>query len=488
MESKSMVSDKSEQTEDEVKLKTNSTADGKPLKGLLKKSSSSSSSSSSSEGQSVKKEKKRVKFAETTTVVWEDWPEDIIPPIKPPSDFNLVEIAAQGFMFEPPIEYQDLLPFDPPPDYRDCVQSPFSLFNSLVSCDTHPAISFIDEDESKNSEKNSNELDASASNSQWQEIILNETKLLEEDIIDVLKEDEILQAIGSQATDLDNVFHPSHEDQWNEDDFPVHYHSESSLDPKRGRTGKDAHEDKNSLSSENSSDVASETSEANSDIASDSSFTSQDTIILTNAIGLSNKSHLNENNDKKSQDTSVINCFPPEYREIDVNLDFEPKLSKPVLEIIHDEEDDMDTAERKESENTDASKNETKIKPQLDSNKIESTVTEAQLKRESLSSSLFKKEANNSGQYYVNKTVINTETTSDIVSLRKEENRKSYPQKVSIIERKEASKSDTGVSVATITENFEKREQQSISASVEMRNNKMRTTSSGKLKRKERDE
>lgn len=83
----------------------------KPLKGLLKSSPSSGD-----------KSKKRVQFSETLLVFCDDWPEELMPQIialKSPSDFSLVEVAAQGYMFEPPVEYQDCLSFDPPPDYRD---------------------------------------------------------------------------------------------------------------------------------------------------------------------------------------------------------------------------------------------------------------------------------------------------------------------------------------------------------------------------------
>ena len=87
-------------------------ASEKPLKGLLKSSSTSGET----------KSKKKVSFSETLLVFCDDWPVELMPQIialKSPSDFNLLEVAAQGYMFEPPIEYQDVLSFDPPPDYRD---------------------------------------------------------------------------------------------------------------------------------------------------------------------------------------------------------------------------------------------------------------------------------------------------------------------------------------------------------------------------------
>lgn len=86
----------------------------KPLKSLLKTTQSSGD-----------KSKKRVQFSETLLVFCDDWPEELMPQIialKSPSDFSLVEVAAQGYMFEPPAEYQDCLSFDPPPDYRDLGQ------------------------------------------------------------------------------------------------------------------------------------------------------------------------------------------------------------------------------------------------------------------------------------------------------------------------------------------------------------------------------
>ena len=89
----------------------------KKLKGLLKKPGSDKKSRADRSGR-------RVTFSETMMVFCDDWPMEYMPQImamKSPSDFNLVEVAASGYMFEPPIEYQDCLPFDPPPDYRDVI-------------------------------------------------------------------------------------------------------------------------------------------------------------------------------------------------------------------------------------------------------------------------------------------------------------------------------------------------------------------------------
>lgn len=89
----------------------------KKLKGLLKKPGTDKKSRSDRSGR-------RVTFSETMMVFCDDWPMEYMPQImamKSPSDFNLVEVAASGYMFEPPIEYQDCLPFDPPPDYRDVI-------------------------------------------------------------------------------------------------------------------------------------------------------------------------------------------------------------------------------------------------------------------------------------------------------------------------------------------------------------------------------
>jgi hypothetical protein len=104
----------------------------KPLKSLLKTSHSSGD-----------KCKKRVQFSETLLVFCDDWPEELMPQIialKSPSDFSLVEVAAQGYMFEPPAEYQDCLSFDPPPDYRDLGQD---------ASEPEAAFAFIDSSEGK---------------------------------------------------------------------------------------------------------------------------------------------------------------------------------------------------------------------------------------------------------------------------------------------------------------------------------------------------
>lgn len=92
----------------------------KKLKGLLKKPSPDKKSRNNGD----RSHNKRVTFSETMMVFCDDWPMEYMPQImamKSPSDFNLVEVAASGYMFEPPIEYQDCLPFDPPPDYRDVI-------------------------------------------------------------------------------------------------------------------------------------------------------------------------------------------------------------------------------------------------------------------------------------------------------------------------------------------------------------------------------
>lgn len=107
----------------EVNNTSNDSSDNAPppvkkLKGLLKKPSPDKSKNRND------KNRKRVTFSETMMVFCDDWPMEYMPQImamKSPSDFNLVEVAASGYMFEPPIEYQDCLPFDPPPDYRDVI-------------------------------------------------------------------------------------------------------------------------------------------------------------------------------------------------------------------------------------------------------------------------------------------------------------------------------------------------------------------------------
>ena len=197
-----------------------------PLQGLLKKTQKPEPGTDSSQ------RKRRVRFADTMMVFCDDWPEELMPQIialKSPSDFNLVEIAAQGYMFEPPAEYKDMLPFDPPPDYRDCVNNlndPLQLGElTLSNLPNHALLQMYEREapldqmvcrptNTDQPPSNSKLLDSNASyasNGQfglYRDMILSGSdEMLEEDaIIGVLKEDDILQAIGSQShIDFDHL-------------------------------------------------------------------------------------------------------------------------------------------------------------------------------------------------------------------------------------------------------------------------------------------
>lgn len=185
------------------------------------------------------------------------------------------------------------------------------------------------------------------------------------------KEDEILQAIGSQTADIDTVFHPleSEDENYNEADFPVHYHNgqfhqqhapnhssnhssnDSNSTSDEGHHTVDGYCDKISQSTE-TSETFSETEELSSDLASDSSFTSQDTIILTTP--LSNDPNSTCRNDFLFSASSADNLLSPgktvvayvdhystDYSKIGVNLEFESRPVKPILETINDEEEEV---------------------------------------------------------------------------------------------------------------------------------------------------
>lgn len=338
----------------------------KPSKGLLKPSQTSEFSTDGSA-----RCKKHVKFSDTMMVFCDDWPEEMMPQfiaLNPPANsYNLFELVASDLMFDPPAEYQDLQQFDPPPDYQDCVTS--------MLCDKSTGITFIDED-GVSCEPDYDQLGSSL---QW-ENILNESELQEEDIIGVLKEDEILQAIGSQTADIDTVFHPlyNQEDVLDEGDFPVHYqtndlsredkqsqHQSIPSNEDRGLSGnihgadysnykkyRDNSFDKSGTSSE-ISETLSEADDTSSDIASDSSFTSQDTIILTTPLNGATRNNNNSeiSSAKDSLESSLSSpqvctvvgkkdLTPSEYCQIDVNLDYEPQVCKPVLETINDDADE----------------------------------------------------------------------------------------------------------------------------------------------------
>lgn len=315
----------------------------KPLKGLLKKKFADDP-----------KKKKRVKFSETMMVFCDDWPMEIMPQIialKSPSDFNLVEVAASGYMFEPPIEYQDCLPFDPPPDYRDIIAQVTAIGS--------------DDDASSDGSHFSYEVDRQAVDAHkvyWESVILNDKEVLEEDaIIGVLKEDAILQAIGAHV-DRTSVFHPSFQAS-NQDDFdeqegiPIHYlnssdhhdsHDNDSVSPMSSlssetfatssprsstasaeadslSTKKTVEDFSSSLSSPKKSEGKQEDeqllslsspTESVQDLASDSSFTSQDTIIvMTKEIMKGNITFDDDEDDSLRDDVSLSSCFSKEGQQ-----------------------------------------------------------------------------------------------------------------------------------------------------------------------------
>ncbi|XP_054154516.1 putative uncharacterized protein DDB_G0282133 [Oppia nitens] len=242
-------------------MSTTTTSRPKQLKSLLKKGISEKSMKGN-----VNKGHKRVKFSETMQVFCDDWPQNLMPQIialKSPTDFNLVEV--QGYMFEPPVEYQDLLPFEPPPDYRDFIA------NSLCAFENDLSIDYIDDDmdddvikANKSEQKFINEI-----SSKWESMILNNNESLEEEqIIGVLKEDAILQAIGSHISLPDEQLCP--------EDFPVHFHNTNNE-----TTSKLTENDLSDITSDEGNDESSPTGSLQ-DLQSDSSITSQDTIILIN--------------------------------------------------------------------------------------------------------------------------------------------------------------------------------------------------------------
>lgn len=282
-----------------VEMTTTSSARPKQLKGLLKKPVRDRPIKSSGE-------RKRVKFSETMQVFCDDWPQNLMPQIialKSPTDFNLVEV--QGYMFEPPVEYQDFLPFDPPPDYRDLIA------NSLCAFDNDLSINYIDDEEEDNSSKNDRKFSNEYS-SKWESMILNNNESLEEEqIIGVLKEDAILQAIGSHINLPEENLCP--------EDFPIHFPNKS-VDP----SAKLAESELSDITSDDGNDSQSSPTGSLQDIQSDSSITSQDTIILINAESsdnndfqlLSNKNifkemkiKTNEEINNSTNGESVVKCM-----------------------------------------------------------------------------------------------------------------------------------------------------------------------------------
>lgn len=281
---------------------------GRTLKSLLKKKIDPNQ-------DFIKSHNKRVKFSETMQVFCYELPDNQMPQIialKSPAEMSLMEF--QSYMFEPPAEYQDFLAFEPPPDYRDLIANSLNVFRNEVTFD------YIDDDdddgdsecakdtrETPAKDKSANKHHISSvvitnehgSNSKWKSMILdnNLDSLEEEQIIGVLKEDEILQAIGSQISlpdsaqsapppvngDLDDSkaytfevvdsqggHHHQYEENLSSEDFPVHHLNSYMLDP-----GRDDDDDEPCC-------VDSSPNGSFQDLASDSSITSQDTIILIN--------------------------------------------------------------------------------------------------------------------------------------------------------------------------------------------------------------
>lgn len=236
------------------------TTHSKKLKSLLKKGLKDSTKTSNG--------RKRVTFSETMQVFCDDWPQNLMPQIialKSPTDFNLVEV--QGYMFEPPVEYQDFLPFEPPPDYRDLIA------NSLCSFDNDLSINYIDDEEEDNTFVTNNrsydQKFIDEFSSKLESMILNNNESLEEEqIIGVLKEDAILQAIGSHV-----------EEQLCQEDFPIHFYNNDSFETNDSSV-KLAESELSDINSEDGNDSSPTGSLQDIDIASDSSITSQDTIIL----------------------------------------------------------------------------------------------------------------------------------------------------------------------------------------------------------------
>ena len=254
----------------------------------------------------IKTHNKRVKFSETMQVFCYELPDNQMPQIialKSPAEMNLMEF--QSYMFEPPAEYQDFLTFEPPPDYRDFIANSLNVFRNEVTFD------YIDEGSDsdsangpspiKNSEKKTNHISSlvitndSGQNSKWQSMIIdnNLDSLEEEQIIGVLKEDDILQAIGSQitlpvSTDPNGpsmngsdetqsdskasytfeVLDGHYEENLSSEDFPVHHLNSYLLNTN------DEDDDACCVDSSPNGSLQ--------DLASDSSITSQDTIILIN--------------------------------------------------------------------------------------------------------------------------------------------------------------------------------------------------------------
>ncbi|KAI1282155.1 hypothetical protein HDE_13109 [Halotydeus destructor] len=203
------------------------------LKGLLKKSWSECGTETTDgriPDDKGGKRRKNVTFSETMMVFCDDWPMELMPHIvamKSPGDFNLVEMT-QGYMFEPPAEYQDMLPFDPPLDYRDiiaAVSNPAQGGGATGDLVTNGnEFAFIDDE---GNQANGTLMKGDSEDIYWESMILNDKEMIEEDaIIGVLKEDALLQAIGSH---VDNVFHPPAHENLGQNDFPVHYLSSSTF-------------------------------------------------------------------------------------------------------------------------------------------------------------------------------------------------------------------------------------------------------------------
>lgn len=313
-----------------------------PLRGLLKKTQKPEP------GTDASQKRRRVRFADTMMVFCDDWPEELMPQIlavKSPSDLSLVEVAAQGYMFEPPAEYKDMLPFDPPPDYRDCCataattfaddddseqqgaaqqhhhphhhhnqQAHISLetigYDNLSSLPNHALLQMYEReaplDRLTTTESHLAALDSQAQQELlhsyghingtqiglYQDLILSgNDEMLEEDaIIGVLKEDDILQAIGSQPQShihLEQLQTLTNDSLTSEDQMNTLNQSAAEANDSSGGN-------------------QSPTSSLMQDIASESSVTSQDTIILMTSAMLTDSSNPDDNSSTLREPLSSV--------------------------------------------------------------------------------------------------------------------------------------------------------------------------------------
>ena len=314
-----------------IDVKSDPSDDKKSLKSLLKKKIDPTQ-------DFIKSHNKRVKFSETMQVFCYEMPDQMPQIIALKPDANLMEF--QSFMYDPPAEYQDLLTFEPPPDYRDFIANSLNVFRNEVTFD------FIDDDDDSENDSKENIRNPEISsrnkfnhhhhqfdqnqNSKWQSMILNNNldSLEEEQIIGVLKEDDILQAIGSQVTlpDSNNGLRPTLNDNGDENefdtvnnyeenlssaDFPVHHLNSYFLDS----SGNINEEDDEVCCIDSSPNGSLQ------DLASDSSITSQDTIILINqnkTFQLETVKQIPPNDNSNENNENIYENLQPCHREINV--------------------------------------------------------------------------------------------------------------------------------------------------------------------------